>query len=77
MPAASGAINGTASLTAPGNWVMQMATFRAGPFQRLYPFKGKIQEVALYNADLSVVDGNNALDIERELAPHELSGGNL
>ena len=71
-----GSYNATAPLTASGNWVMQMATFRAGPFQRLYPFKGKIQEVALYNADLSV-DSNNALDIESVLAPHELSGGNM
>ena len=71
-----GGYSATAPLTAAGNWVMQMATFRAGLSHRLYPFKGKIQEVALYNADLSVV-GNNALSIQSVLAPHELSGGNF
>jgi hypothetical protein len=72
-----GSYSATAPLTTSGNWVMQMATFKAGPFQRLYPFKGKIQDVALYNADLSVVDGTNVLDIVRSLASHELSGGNI
>ena len=71
-----GSYNATAPLTASGNWVMQMATFKAGPFQRLYPFKGKIQEVALYNVDLSV-DSSNALGIEFVLGQHELSGGDM
>ena len=71
-----GSYNATAPLTAAGNWVIQMATFRAGPSQRLYPFKGKIQEVALYNTDLSV-DSTNALDIQSVLAVHEMSGGDL
>jgi hypothetical protein len=71
-----GSYSATAPLTTSGNWVMQMATFKAGPFQRLYPFKGKIQDVALYNADLSV-DSGNALVIDNVLASHELSGGNI
>jgi len=70
-----GSYSATASLTLSGNWVMQMATFKAGPFQRLYPFKGKIQEVALYNVDLSVY--NNSIAIQGVLASHELSGGNF
>ena len=71
-----GSYSATASLTLSGNWVMQMATFKAGPFQRLYPFKGKIQEVALYNVDLSV-DSSKALGIEFVLGQHELSGGDM
>jgi hypothetical protein len=42
--------------------------------QRLYPFKGKIQEVALYKSDLSAP--NNA-GVQSTLAGHEMSGGNL
>jgi hypothetical protein len=45
----------------------------SSPFtQRLYPFKGKIQEVALYKRDLS----DQGCPLET-LASHELSGGNL
>jgi hypothetical protein len=45
----------------------------SNPFtQRLYPFKGKIQEVALYKKDLS----DQSCPIQT-LASHELSGGNL
>ncbi|MGO8761038.1 MAG: hypothetical protein ACLP2P_16455 [Desulfobaccales bacterium] len=40
--------------------------------QRLYPFKGKIQEVALYKRDLS----DQSCPLET-LASHEMSGGNL
>jgi hypothetical protein len=40
--------------------------------QRLYPFKGRIQEVALYKGDLSA--GTCKIQI---LASHEMSGGNL
>jgi hypothetical protein len=50
-------------------------TFRAGPSQRLYPFKGKIQEVAFYNADLSV--DTNALALQSVLGTHETAGGNF
>jgi hypothetical protein len=42
--------------------------------QRLYPFKGKIQEVAFYGVDLSAP--NNA-GVQTTLAGHEMSGGNL
>jgi hypothetical protein len=78
LAGAIGSFSATAPLTASGNWVMQMATFKAGPVQRLYPFKGKIQEVALYSADLSVgYNTSNILDIESILASHELSGGNM
>jgi hypothetical protein len=82
LASAIGSYSATAPLTTSGNWVMQMATFRAGPFQRLYPFKGKIQEVALYNADLSTstigscaVSG--VLSLQAQLANHEQAGGNL
>ena len=75
LASAIGSYSATAPLATSGNWVMQMATFRAGPF-RLYPFKGKIQGVALYNTDLSV-DSNNAQVIDTVLASHELSGGNM
>jgi len=71
-----GSFNAAAPLTASGDWVMQMATFRTGASQRLYTFKGKIQEVALYDADLSV-DSSNALNIQLWLAAHEVSGGDL
>jgi hypothetical protein len=43
-------------------------------FDRLYPFKGKIQEVALYKTDLSAP---NNTGVQTILATHELSGGNL
>ena len=42
--------------------------------QRLYPFKGKIQEVALYKRDLSAP---NNVGVQTTLASHEMSGGNL
>jgi hypothetical protein len=45
-----------------------------GAPQRLYPFKGKIQEVALYKRDLSAP--NNA-GIQSTLRCHETAGGNL
>ena len=41
---------------------------------RLYPFKGKIQEVALYKRDLSAP---NNMGVVTTLAGHVLSGGNL
>jgi len=43
------------------------------PAQRLYPFKGYIQEVALYNTDLSAPN-NQGLG---NLAGHEQSGGDI
>ena len=43
-------------------------------FLPLYPFKGKIQEVALYKRDLSAP--NNA-GVQATLAAHEMAGGNL
>jgi hypothetical protein len=46
-----------------------------GPFSLpIYPFKGKIQEVALYKRDLSAP--NNA-GVQATLAAHEMTGGNL
>jgi hypothetical protein len=77
-----GSFNATAPLTASENWVMQMATFRVGPFQRLYPFKGKIQEVALYKADLSTSSTDTCsvsgvLSIQGQLANHVMAGGNM
>jgi hypothetical protein len=42
------------------------------PPQRLYPFKGKIQEVALYKSDLSAGGG-----VQSILASHELAGGGI
>ena len=46
-----------------------------GPFSLpIYPFKGKIQEVALYRRDLSAP--NNA-GVQATLAAHEMAGGNL
>jgi hypothetical protein len=44
------------------------------PPQRLYPFKGRIQEVALYKSDLSAP--NNA-GVQTTLRQHEMAGGNL
>jgi hypothetical protein len=44
------------------------------PPQRLYPFKGKIQEVAFYKRDLSAP--NNA-GVQSTLRQHEMAGGNL
>ncbi len=41
---------------------------------RLYPFKGKIQEVALYKRDLSAP--KNA-GVQTTLASHEMAGGNM
>jgi hypothetical protein len=43
------------------------------PKQRLYPFKGKIQEVALYNIDLSAPNNQGC----GKLIGHESAGGNL
>ena len=43
------------------------------PAQRLYPFKGYIQEVALYNVDLSAPN-NQGLG---NLGGHEQSGGDI
>jgi hypothetical protein len=43
------------------------------PTQRLYPFKGYIQEVAMYNADLSAPNNTGLA----KLAGHELSGGDV
>jgi hypothetical protein len=71
MGSSIGSFNATAPLRVSGNWVMQMVTFRAGPSQRLYPFKGKIQEVALYNKDLSTGG------LQSILGPHEMAGGNI
>ena len=52
-----------------------------GPFSLpLYPFKGKIQEVALYKRDLSVPTTAglpNNTGVWDTLAAHEMSGGNL
>lgn len=46
-----------------------------GPYSLpIYPFKGKIQEVALYKRDLSAP--NNA-GVQATLAAHEMAGGNL
>ncbi len=44
------------------------------PPQRLYPFKGRIQEVALYKRDLSAP--NNA-GVQLDLRQHFMAGGNL
>ncbi len=44
------------------------------PTQRLYPFAGKIQEVALYKRDLSAP--NNA-GVQSTLRQHENAGGNF
>ena len=46
----------------------------APPPQRLYPFKGKIQEVALYNCDLSAPNNGGVSAI---LGVHEAAGGNF
>jgi hypothetical protein len=43
------------------------------PTQRLYPFKGKIQEAALYSADLSAPNNAGLAKI----ASHESTGGNF
>jgi hypothetical protein len=44
------------------------------PPQRLYPFKGKIQEVAFYKRDLSAP---NNTGVQTTLRQHEMAGGNL
>ena len=44
------------------------------PHQRLYPFKGKIQEVALYNKDLSGGPPDYP-GVTTTLGPHEVAGG--
>jgi hypothetical protein len=44
------------------------------PPQRLYPFHGKIQEVALYKRDLSAP---NNTGVQTTLASHELAGGDI
>lgn len=49
-------------------------TFIPFSTDRLYPFKGKIQEVAFYRQDLS--EPNNS-GVQTTLAGHEMSGGNL
>jgi hypothetical protein len=46
------------------------------PAQRLYPFNGKIQEVALYNVDLSGGAPNDG-GIMTVLGPHEAAGSNF
>jgi hypothetical protein len=46
------------------------------PAQRLYPFNGRIQEVALYNVDLSGGAPNDG-GIMTTLGPHEAAGGNF
>ena len=47
------------------------------PAHRLYPFKGKIQEVALYNTDLSIYQGNPGAGLQQTIIPHAISGGNV
>jgi hypothetical protein len=44
------------------------------PLHRLYPFKGKIQEVALYKRDLSAPANSG---VQTTLVSHELSGGHM
>jgi hypothetical protein len=44
------------------------------PSQRLYPFKGKIQEVALYKKDLSEPDDDD-IGVQTTLLGHFCSGG--
>jgi hypothetical protein len=46
------------------------------PAHRLYPFKGKIQEVALYNCSL-VGSAPNFNGLASNLGVHELAGGNI
>lgn len=46
------------------------------PAQRLYPFNGRIQEVALYNVDLSGGAPNDG-GVSTTLGPHEAAGGNF
>jgi Concanavalin A-like lectin/glucanases superfamily len=46
------------------------------PTQRLYPFNGKIQEVALYNTDLSGGAPNDG-GVSTVLGPHEAAGSNF
>lgn len=46
------------------------------PTQRLYPFNGRIQEVALYNVDLSGGAPNDG-GVMTILGPHEAAGGNF
>ena len=47
-------------------------TVAGNPAHRLYPFKGKIQEVALYKRDLSAPANSG---VQTTLVSHELSGG--
>jgi hypothetical protein len=47
------------------------------PAHRLYPFKGKIQEAALYSSDLSIYQGNPGVGVQQTIIPHVISGGNL
>jgi hypothetical protein len=49
-------------------------SFGGIPSQRLYPFKGNIQEAALYEIDLSAPDNAG---IQSTLASHETSGGGM
>jgi hypothetical protein len=49
-------------------------TVAGNPAHRLYPFKGRIQEVALYKTDLSAP--SNA-GVQKTLVSHELSGGHV
>jgi hypothetical protein len=51
-------------------------SFGGTPSHRLYPFKGKIQEVALYKSNLAG-SGPNFDDLFKKLVPHETSGGNV
>jgi hypothetical protein len=44
------------------------------PSHRLYPFNGRIQEVALYKRDLSAP---NNTGVQTTLRQHEMAGGNL
>jgi hypothetical protein len=46
------------------------------PAQNLYPFNGRIQEVALYNVDLSGGAPNDG-GVMTVLGPHEATGGNF
>jgi Concanavalin A-like lectin/glucanases superfamily len=46
------------------------------PAQRLYPFNGKIQEVALYNVDLSGGAPNDG-GLTTVLGPHQAAGGSF
>jgi hypothetical protein len=77
IPSFTFKLNGTSS-DGQGNFFIGTGStlfpiFGAPP-QRLYPFKGKIQEVALYNKDLSAPDNAG---IMTSLTPHVTSGLNL